>query len=371
MKVKIKLCAIFNYAPHYRLPIYKAMDNEFDCEFYFGDEVDTSIKKINYRSLKGFRGELKNCYGKYFLLRKGVWKLAFRKNVKYYLISWEPLNISLWFFLIISKILGKKVYSWQHGISRKKVTRKFILLEKFFLFLKEGTFLYGHYARQNMIQMGFNPNKLFVIYNSLDYERSLELRKKSVKDGFYRSYFENNAPVLLFIGRLTAVKKLDMIVEAHKMLMDQKVFCNVVFVGDGEMKETLIQKIKAYDLEDRYYFTGAIYDEEKIAEFLANADLCISPGNVGLTAIHSLSYGLPVITNDNFETQMPEFESIKTNETGQFFEENNTDDLKLKISDWISSKRESRQKRRMKCYEVIDNLYNPLNQIKILRKIIR
>lgn len=54
------------------------------------------------------------------------------------------------------------------------------------------------------------------------------------------------------------------------------------------------------------------------AEFIYNADLCVSPGNVGLTAMHSLVFGCPVITHNCFEWQMPEFEAIQPGITGDF-----------------------------------------------------
>ena len=127
MKKKMNLCAIFNYAPHYRLPIYEEMEKEFSCDFYFGDKLNKAIKKIDYSELKGYKRELTNYTGTYFILRKGICRLAFKRQYKNYLISWEPLNVSLWLFLIICKILGKNVYSWQHGISKKKKYKEILV----------------------------------------------------------------------------------------------------------------------------------------------------------------------------------------------------------------------------------------------------
>lgn len=342
------------------------MEKEFNCDFYFGDKVNTSIKKIDYLELDGFKAELLNYSGRYFQLRKGVWKLALKKEYENYLISWEPLNISLWIFLLLCKFQGKKVYSWQHGISKKKISKKFELLEKFSMSLKAGTFLYGHYARNNMIRLGFNPEKLHVIYNSLDYKRHLELRKSKRDQNIYLNHFNNIDPVILFIGRLTPVKKLHLIIEAHKRLIKTNVPCNVVFIGDGDVKEQLELLIAKYNLKGRYLFTGALYDESIIANYLSSADVCVSPGNVGLTAIHCLSYGLPVIIHDNFETQMPEFEAIQEGVSGSFFEEDDIDSLTQTIKNWLQFSSIKRDEIRKKCYEIIDSKYNPLNQIKIL-----
>ena len=53
--------------------------------------------------------------------------------------------------------------------------------------------------------------------------------------------------------------------------------------------------------------------------------------NVGLTAIHSLSFGTPVLTHNNFDNQMPEVQAINEGENGGFFIENDLEDLIKKI----------------------------------------
>ena len=82
-------------------------------------------------------------------------------------------------------------------------------------------------------------------------------------------------------------------------------------------------------------FFGPCYDESKIAELIFNADICLSPGNAGLTSIHVLTYGTPVITHNNSVHQMPEFESIIDGKNGTFFEENNLDDMIRVVSEWL------------------------------------
>ena len=36
-----KLCCIFDYAPHYRLSIYKKMEDALDADFYFAQTLGT------------------------------------------------------------------------------------------------------------------------------------------------------------------------------------------------------------------------------------------------------------------------------------------------------------------------------------------
>ena len=46
-------------------------------------------------------------------------------------------------------------------------------------------------------------------------------------------------------------------------------------------------------------------------------DITVSPDKVGLTAIHSMAYGRPVITHDNMDRQGPEVEAVIPGRTDQ------------------------------------------------------
>ena len=62
----------------------------------------------------------------------------------------------------------------------------------------------------------------------------------------------------------------------------------------------------------------------------------ISPGNVGLNAVHFICYGTPVLTHKNFRDQMPEAETFMEGFNGLFHLENNIDSISEKINKWFS-----------------------------------
>lgn len=47
----MKFCLIYNYAQHYRTSIFRLIDQEFDCDFFFGDSY-LNVKKWTIRCLK-------------------------------------------------------------------------------------------------------------------------------------------------------------------------------------------------------------------------------------------------------------------------------------------------------------------------------
>ena len=358
----MKLCLIYNYAQHYRTSIFKLIDNEFNCDFVFGDSMG-DVKKMDYTLLKGNVEEIHNRKLGSAYFQRNVLKLLRQKYDRYIMLG-ETRCISTWLFLILSKFYkNKKVYLWSHGWYGKesKIER---IVKKAFFKLADGIFLYGNYARELMIKEGFNKEKLFVIHNSLAYDEQLAIRKQLNPTDIYNAHFGNNNPNLIFVGRLTAVKKLDMILQA---MSKSKTKYNLTLIGGGEKKEELEKLTKELNLTENVWFYGPCYDETELGSFIYNANLCVSPGNVGLTAMHSLVFGTPVITHNYFPLQMPEFESIKEGKTGVFFEYENVDSLTQKIDEWFCTPR-SREDIRQMCMKEIDNNWTPYYQIEILKK---
>ena len=200
-----------------------------------------------------------------------------------------------------------------------------------------GTFVYGDRAKLLLIEKGIPQDKLFAIHNSLDYDKQKTLRQNIQPSKIFVEHFKNNLPTIIFIGRLTKVKKLDMIVDALSILRKENENFNLVFVGDGIERKRLEEKVITMHLQDCVWFYGACYDEKINAELIYNADLCVSPGNVGLTAMHALMFGCPVITHDCFEWQMPEYEAVQPYITGNFFKQDDVNDLANVIKHWFAN----------------------------------
>ena len=360
---------ISNIAPHYREAIYKLIDKEFDCDFVFGDNVD-NIKKIDYSVFQHKVKEVHNSYFKFGYFQKGVLSLL-GKNFDKYIVIGDTRCVSTWMLVIGSKFYSKKeVYFWSHGLTGKESWIKRIV-NMFFFRLGDGSFLYNERARDLMIQLGLPHNKVYTIYNSLNYDEQLKLRISLKHSKIYHDHFCNDNRNIIFIGRLTPVKKFDLLIDAIALSKKHGKEYNVTFIGDGTEREKMERRVDKLEINNQVWFYGACYDEGKNAELIFNADLCVSPGNIGLTAMHVMMFGCPAITNDDFKHQMPEFEAIVDNKTGSFFKHDDSDSLSLAIENWFASHDNDREQVRMDCYNVIDTKWNPHNQISILKRVLR
>lgn len=362
-----KLCIIYNTAPRYREAIFRAIDAEWDCDWYFGHtttdikEMDTSLlRKVSY--YKTYR-----C-GQKFYWQRGILGLLFRRHYRSFFMLAESrcLTAYLFFFFAHYFFPKKKVQVWTHGWYGKETSMEARL--KLWMFRHvDGIFVYGHHAKQLLVEHGIAEDKLYVIHNSLDYDRQLALRHKIKPGNIYREHFRNDWPVLLFIGRLTEVKRLDLLIEAVARLSDRGEHYNVALVGDGLMRVNLEKLVQDRGLSERVWFYGACYDEQRNAELIYNADLCVAPGNVGLTAMHTMVFGCPVITHNDFKWQMPEFEAIHPGITGDFFERGSVESLADGISRWQRKHGELRDVVRQACYNEIDTQWTPYFQMDVIK----
>lgn len=339
-------------------------------DFYFGDKMVCPPKRLDDKTIPGFRRILHNQIIRWPLYWQwGVASLLF-KPYSAYITMGNIWSISTWVLLLIGRsFTGKKFFLWSHGwYGDESLAKRFV--KKVFYSLAHDVFVYGEYARSLMLKNGFKADRVHVIYNSLDYSCQLEQRTSLSQTAIFSKHFKNNHPNLIFIGRLNPVKKLNLIIEALGILKEQGFPLNLTLIGDGEMKNSLEAAAADKKLTPNIWFFGPSYCEKDIAELIYNADLCVSPGNVGLTAMHSMMYGTPVLTHNYFPKQVPEFEAIIDGQTGSFFEFGNAISLAAKIRSWLEYSSVHREKIRSDCFRVIDEKYNPGYQVTLLKKVL-
>jgi len=365
----LKLCIIYNFAQHYRTSIFRLLDKEFNCDFVFGDNMG-DVKKMDYALLRGKVTEThtKNIAAGWYWQPGVVCQLF--EDYDHYILLGETRALSTWMFCILARIFKpkKKVYFWTHGWYGKESKLESFVKKLEFKLPNGGIFTYGNYARELMIKEGFDPAKLFTIHNSLAYDQQMEIRKSLTVSTVYQDHFKNDNPNLFFVGRLTPIKQLDLILDAMSISRDKGKNYNMTFIGGGEEMENLKKKVEELNLNDQVWFYGPCYDEKELSSLIYNADLCVAPGNIGLTAMHSMVFGTPCITHNDFPYQMPEFEAIRPYKTGTFFKRNDVQDLADKIDEWFRINGSERERIRKECMDEIDNEWNPYFQIEVLKK---
>jgi glycosyltransferase involved in cell wall biosynthesis len=371
-----------HFLTHYREPIYNLLCRQAYPEPEYVIFADTSnkeqIKTIDYAKAQISPQNGGLCwkkisniwFGRTFLWQTSVVQLAMGREFDCLIFLGNMYHFSTWLAAILARIKGKRVLMWTHGYLREERGMKGWLRERFYR-LADGLLLYGHRAEELLLKRGFKSDSLYVVYNSLDYERQCAVREKTSQETLLKlrkSLFHSpELPVLVFVGRLTQQKKLSQLLEAVYILKEQCVLVNVVFVGDGPQKGELQQLVSKTGLSEQVVFYGPCYSEEELGPLLMLADICVSPGEVGLTCIHALTYGTPVITHNNPDFQMPEWEAVRPGITGDLFQFDDVRGLAKVMQKWLEQNTR-REDIRGKCHEIIAQYYNPFYQVGVINK---
>lgn len=356
-----------NIYPKYRKSVW---DRLFEVEnlnisFFFSNKTIDNIATVSVEEeysindQKAFK-KIKNIFfDKWLIWQTGVLSRTF-DSISAVIFLGEMSVISSWIASVIFRLRGVKVIFWGHGIYGNESYIK-LAVRKAFLRLANHNLVYEKRAKRIMIEHGFKQNKISIVYNSINYEQQLDLFQKLEKEK-KNSIFENNYPILLFVGRLTKQKKLDQLIKSVKIL-NKKSNYNLLIIGDGEEKLNLEELAQDLIKQNKCIFYGKSYDEEELSRLIYNSDLTISPGNVGLTAIHSLSFGTPVCSHSNFLNQMPEAEAINVGKNGFLFKEDDITNMVYKVEEWF---KKNQKINKTEVRKIIDEKYNPQNQKRII-----
>ena len=365
-----------NIFPHYRFAIWKKLigSNKFILDIYFSPTNPLNIPAPDLKNLFNDQHRTKFHFLKNYWLNKRIliWQsevlrlTAFSKFDCIMLLG-EMYIISSWIACLIAKMRGKKIYMWSHGLyGNENFIKKHIRLT--FLKLADVIFLYENRAKKLLIKNGFEKSTLDVVYNSLDFDTHQKHYHKLEKEDnskVKKLFKHESLPIILFIGRITERKKIDILIKAIIKLNQAKISYNLLIVGEGDNLEFYKASNQKFIDSGWLNFYGKSYNTEETGQLIYNSDLCVSPGNIGLTGIHCLSYGTPVASHSNYNNQMPEVEAIIDGENGFLFEENNHVDLAHKINFWFSKKHKLD---RDEIRKIVVEKYNPDNQLTIFTK---
>ncbi|MEI7817255.1 MAG: glycosyltransferase [Desulfuromonadales bacterium] len=350
---------------HYRSGLIKelALNSENKYQF-FASNYDTSnvgidlipfnlLRQIIYTQIKTIH------LAQYITLQFHVVSVAlFSQTIDVFILEGNFLALTNWLALIILKIRRKRTILHTHGWLRAERSLKF-LLRNLFYNLADGLLLYGERAKQIGLAQGFRPDKLYVAYNCLDDEAMGQARmliNDEMCQVFKNNYFGvgSGYPLIVSVGRLTDAKQYSILIEAAKYMLNHNLPINVMLVGEGTQRSNLENLAIKYRIN--VIFAGTRYDEEFLSLCFTSADLVVIPGAAGLTVIHSLFYGTPVIINDDIGRQMPESEVIQEGINGARFKAGDCVDLaKVITQSLLAFPRNTHTKER--CHDSLGSKY--------------
>ncbi len=145
------------------------------------------------------------------------------------------------------------------------------------------------YYAQFIMDYGIHPENITLYQHWVDADLF-----KPIPDAFQSirtKHNLNDSPILLFTGRISRDKNLDLILEITRILNNRQYFCNILLVGDGPYFKEIQEKAKNVE---NVYFTGAL-NRDELPQYYSSADLLIFPSETdtfGMTVLEAQSCGL-------------------------------------------------------------------------------
>ncbi len=152
------------------------------------------------------------------------------------------------------------------------------------------------YVRKKLKKMGVNT-PITVIPTGIDFAPYGEVESDWVREEFARSPEEE---LLLFVGRLGEEKYIPLLLESFVEIQKKRPETRLILVGDGPVKNDLIEVRDELGLKDKVDFAGQ-YPPRQVVSFYQACDLFVftSPTETqGLVLAEAMAGGMPVVSVD-------------------------------------------------------------------------
>jgi glycosyltransferase involved in cell wall biosynthesis len=161
-------------------------------------------------------------------------------------------------------------------------------------------------------------DRIFVLRNTLDivpYHRAKQrldgMDCEAIKD---QLNIPRDAQVLLYIGRLTRRKAVDVLIEVARSLNDDPSVGSIEVLVAGDGPERPVLEARAATLPN-LRFLGPVYDPDAVAKLMKISIAVLQPGAAGLAINHAFAFGKPVVTRQN-PLHPPEISYIEPGRNG-------------------------------------------------------
>lgn len=294
---------IYNQYSHYRKDLFDSLvsDENVNFQLFYGLNSSDFIKQFGL-------SQLKNIYFKEHLIwQRGAVSIFLKsKPNSKFILTGEVTILSNWLICLFAKFSSKKVFLHSHGFTFRE--NHFLRLVRFsFYKLSSGMLLYDSFQLRYIRK--YYGIKSISINNSVFYDDLKELRNQII--------WNNKSSEILYIGRIIAGKNLEWLIEAISNTR-----YTLKFIGPGS--DVYFNELKLLSARHKVSLVilSELYNNRALLEHTNNSICMVLPGNCGLSGLHSIQLGLPVVTHSYRQLQTPEFNYIIEGINGYLYKYN-------------------------------------------------
>jgi glycosyltransferase involved in cell wall biosynthesis len=353
---KSRVSVVYPFLPHYRRGIFRELDDSMSFEYEFlSDTVGRAgIVPLDTSEVKRHKSVQNRWIGR-ALWQHGLLRIALTSDSPVWIFLGDASYLSTWVAAALLRLRRKKVLFWTIGWHRpERGIRRLIRMG--FYRLANGLLLYGQNAIRIGEESGYPASRMWVIYNSNPPKYLSEGEGRSAP--LFRSeIFDSEHPIVGAVIRLTPTKHLDLLVRAGAYASELGHPLTIALVGDGPVEHELVALAKRLSVDLRIH--PAVYEGRDLERVYERLRVTVVPNAVGLTAVQSMYFGTPVISGDDANQQMPEWEAIIPGVTGAHFRHGDARSLAEAILTWT---RKDLDVVGRACVTEVSTRWNPVTQ---------
>ncbi|MEM9185022.1 MAG: glycosyltransferase family 4 protein [Planctomycetota bacterium] len=163
-----------------------------------------------------------------------------------------------------------------------------------------GCFACGSLGKQFWEFYGADPAAVFISPYEPDYRLIWDLTDEEVADAARRHGLAEGRRRLVFSGRLTGVKRVDLLVDAFVALADDRPDWDLLLIGDGELREELLGRVPDR-LRPRTRCTGFLSDQQEVSRLYRASDVLVLPSTFepwALVINEAAAAGMAMVATD-------------------------------------------------------------------------
>lgn len=278
--------------PHYRIPFYLDLTEKItDRLLVVAGPYNFGGTPLSVAETPGVRRV--NIHNRFmlkysFVVQHPLPPVVFHSRVA--VLEFNPRILTTVSTLVRRKQAGRATILWGHGLSYRRKTAGWVRkLRAWMAQRADAAIFFDTQGKQDFIDLGVPAEKLFVAYNSIDVQG---IRRLAAKHQAERKH-------ILFVGRLLPGKNVDLLLDGFlRALGNLPPETKLIIIGDGPERTNLRAQTEAAGAGARVELPGEITEEAQLAPYFAQSMLAVYPSGVGLFAIHSLAYGVPMLLAD-------------------------------------------------------------------------
>ena len=179
-----------------------------------------------------------------------------------------------------------------HGYFSPRVTKAIVFIERLLARRTTALAAVGSQVRDDLLAANIGrPDQYRVVPPGVSIEGSHEKAEARARLGL-----PVNAPIALFVGRLTQIKRPDRLVEAFRAVLSEQPRAILAIAGEGDLLDET--KAKAADLGDSVCFLGWQSDLSAVYPIADVVVLTSDNEGMPVTLIEASMLGIPCVTTD-------------------------------------------------------------------------